>query len=176
VLAFWAVVVSVLLALLLIWQQVYFRNKVKKQNNQIADMQHLLDDLQEQLKEKEKRDAFRLKLLYDPCHLEITDLGDPALEELIHKKAEGKIVDISQTGLKIICGLDLPVRKRIALNVNFKLLNHEFSFKGNVVRKEERLDNIIYGIEFAGNDPKEEQTLLNLLQKIEIERRKKMPT
>lgn len=170
----WGSILSVLLMALILWLIHWIHVKqLRKKDDQINLLKEALKDLQAKLKDKEKRRAFRVTLLDGKCIFEFIDFGDKLLEPLRHRKGEGKIKDISRTGMKMSCEIDLPVRKQIFLQLRFVIDDEEFSFKGRIVRKEELLNEIIYGIDFIEADPKEEQRLYQVIQRMEIERRKK---
>lgn len=170
----WGSIVSVFLMMLILLQmhRSYVR-QLRKKEAQIKVLKESLTDLQAKLKDKEIRKAFRIKLLDQKCIFEFIDFGDKLLEPLKHRKAEGKIKNISRTGMKLSCEFDLPVRKQILLQLHFVLHDEEFSLVGKIVRKEELMNNIYYGIEFIEPDSKEQQRLFQVIQKMEIEKRKK---
>lgn len=165
------VFLMILILLLMHWN--YLR-QLRKKDEQINLLKESLADLQAKLKDKERRRAFRIKLLDQVCIFEFIDFGDKLLEPLKHRKGEGKIKDISCTGMKLSCEFDLPVRKQIVLQLGFVLDDEEFSLKGKIVRKEELMNEINYGIDFIEAAPKEKQRLLQVIQRMEIERRKKI--
>ncbi|EHL74634.1 hypothetical protein HMPREF1015_03272 [Bacillus smithii 7_3_47FAA] len=136
-------------------------------------MKKSLTDLKAKWNEVERRRAFRIKLLDQECKLESIGFGDKLLEPLKHKKGEGKIKDISYLGMKLSCKLDFPVRKKIFLRLHFVLCDEEFSLKGKIVRKEERMDDIFYGIEFIELHHQDQQRLYQVIRKLELERKKK---
>lgn len=161
-------------ALILLLIYLFFKRQVSRKDSQINELLKSLSDQQAKLKDEEKRQAFRMKLLEQKCALEFVDFGDESLEKLKHRKVEGQIKDISRTGIKLICEFDLPVRKQITLQLNFVLQDEDFSFKGKIVRKEEKLNDITYGIEFIEVGEKEQQQLFKVLQTMEIERKGKI--
>lgn len=164
--------VFLMMLILLLIHWIYVR-QLRKKDDQIDLLKESLTDLQAKLKDKERRRAFRIKLLDQVCIFEFIDFGDKSLEPLKQRKGQGKIKNISRTGIKLSCEFDLPVRKQIVLQLHFVLDDEEFSFKGKIVRKEELMNEIIYGIDFIESDPKEEKRLLQVIQRMEIERRKK---
>ncbi|XJZ27516.1 PilZ domain-containing protein [Bacillota bacterium Lsc_1132] len=168
----WGSILSAFLILLILinW---FYQRQLREKLDLINALQESLNDLQAKLKEKERRESFRVKLLEQECTFEIIDFDDKLLEQLKHRQGKGEIRDISRTGLKLICDYDLPVRKHIFLQLYFLLQDEEFSFKGKIVRKEELMNDIIYGIEFIEADSTEQQRLYQVIQKLEIERRKK---
>lgn len=170
----WGSILSAFLIVLILFLiHGFYQRQLRKKLDPINALQESLADLQAKLKEKERRENFRVKLLEQECTFELIDFGDKLLERLKHRQGEGKIRDISRTGLKLICDYDLPVRKHIFLQLHFMLQDEEFSFKGKIVRKEELMNDIIYGIEFIEADSNEQQRLFQVIQKLEIERRKK---
>ena len=171
----WGSILTVFLMMLILWLRhwLYVR-QLRKKDREINLLKESLTDLQAKLKDMERRRAFRIKLIDQKCIFGLIDFGDKLLEPLRHKKGEGKIKDISHTGIKLSCEFDLPVRKQIVLQLQFVLDNEEFSFKGKIVRKEELMNEINYGIDFIEADPKEKQRLYQVIQRMEIQRRKKM--
>ncbi|WP_027416508.1 PilZ domain-containing protein [Aneurinibacillus terranovensis] len=166
------VLTAFLMILILFLIHGFYVRQLRKKDDQINAFKESLTDLQAKLKDKERRRAFRIKLLDQECTFELIDFGDKLLEPLKHRKGEGKIKNISRTGMKLRCEFDLPVKKQIFLQLHFVLHDEEFSFKGKIVRKEELMNDIFYGIDFIEVNPKEQQRLLWVIQKIEIERRK----
>lgn len=164
---------ALMMVLTLLYTHWFYNRKLRIKDEQINALQESLTDLKEKMKDKERRNAFRISLHEQKCTFEFIDFGDKLLEPLKHRKGEGKIRYISRTGLQMICDYDLPVRKQISLQLYFVLQNEEFSFKGKIVRKVEQLNNIVYGIEFIEVNDKEQQRLHLLIQQMEIERRKK---
>lgn len=160
----------ILILLLIHW--IYMR-QLRRKDDQIYLLKESLTDLKAKLRDTERRRAFRINLLDQVCIFEFIDFGDKLLEPLMQRKGEGKIKNIGRTGIKLSCEFDLPVRKQIFLQLYFVLDDEEFTFKGKIIRKEELMNEIIYGIDFIEADPKEEQRLLQVIQRMEIERRKK---
>jgi c-di-GMP-binding flagellar brake protein YcgR len=170
----WGSILTLLLfMLILLLFYIYQQKQIREREKQINSLQQSLNDLQVKLKEMERRRAFRIKLPEQDCIFELIDFDDKLLERLKYKKGKGKIRDISLSGIKLECDYDLPVRKGIFLQLHFVLQDVEFSFKGKIVRKEELMKNIIYGIEFIDVNLKEQQRLYVVLQKISVENRKK---
>lgn len=164
----------VIFVLVIIFFIIFFQKHIRIKKSQIHALQHEIEELQAKLKKKERRNSFSLKLLEQTCTFEFINFGDKTLEKLINKKGEGKIRDISLTGLKLICNYDLPVRKKVFLQLHFVLLKEEFLLKGKIVRKEEQMSDIVYGIEFMEINTKDRNRLYRLIQKAEINRSKKL--
>lgn len=93
-------------------------------------------------------------------------------EQSERKKGQGNVLDVSRSGMKLSCRYDLPVRKQIILDLKFMINNHPFSLTGKIVRKEETLKSMIYGIQFLWNDEKVIQQLAQQLHKVEAEKNK----
>lgn len=142
-------IIQALLLILIYW---FYAKQLRKKDAQINTLQESLTDLQAKWSEAERRRAFRIKLPDQECKFELIGFGDKSLEPLKYKKGEGKIKDISYLGMKLSCKLDLPIRKKIFLLIHFTLCNEEFSLKGKIVRKEELMNDILYGIEFMELD------------------------
>lgn len=156
--------------LLLHW---FYLRQLRKKDDQIDQLKESLTNLQAKLNETERRRGYRAKLLDQECVIELIDFSDKMLEPLRNRKGKGKIKNISPTGMKMSCEFDLPIQKQIVLLIHFVLNDEEFTFKGKIVRKEVLMNEIIYGIDFFGADPKEEQRLLQVINRMEIERRNK---
>lgn len=168
------IVCEMVLVLVLMYFFITFQKQIRIKNSQIHALQQENHELQVRLKEKERRNAYRVQLLEQTCKFEFINFGDKALEKLINRKGEGKIRDISRTGMKLICNYDLPVRKKVFLQLHFVLFNEEFSLKGKIVRKEELMNDIVYGIEFMEINSTDKERLYRLIQRAEINRRKKL--
>lgn len=151
----------------------FYARQLRKRDYQIDTLKKSLIDLKAKWNEVEKRRAFRIELLDQECEFELIGFGDKMLEQLKYKKGKGKIKDISYSGMKLSCKLDFPVRKKIFLRLHFVLYDEEFSLKGKIVRKEERMDDIFYGIEFIELDHQDQQRLYQVIRKLELERKKK---
>lgn len=166
--------IGLFLVILLILYSV-FRKQIRQKDKRINDLIGSLSSLENKLKGLERRTAFRLILTKElPCVFEIIEVGDRVLGALKHKKGEGKIKDISRTGLKLLCDIDFPVRKKITIQINFNLQGENFSLCGVFVRKKEEINGQInYGIQFVKNEMREQQRLASLIQKIEISRQGK---
>ncbi|MED5052947.1 PilZ domain-containing protein [Anoxybacillus rupiensis] len=161
-----------LLIFSLILFHAFYKQQLRKKEEQIHTLKESVTDLQIKLKDKEKRKAFRVKLFEQECHFELLESGNQPLGNLKNKKGAGQINDISRTGLQISCTLDLPVRKQIFLQIYFVIDGEPFSLKGRIVRKEELINHVIYGIEFVDLHQRDQQKLHRLIQRLEIERRK----
>lgn len=151
----------------------FYARQLRKRDYQIDTLKKSLIDLKAKWNEVERRRAFRIELLDQECEFELIGFGDKMLEPLKYKKGKGKIKDISYSGMKLSCKLDFPVRKKIFLRLHFVLYDEEFSLKGKIVRKEERMDDIFYGIEFIELDHQDQQRFYQVIRKLELERKKK---
>ncbi|CAH0121368.1 hypothetical protein PAE9249_03896 [Paenibacillus sp. CECT 9249] len=166
-------VATAIACLVVLWLlYLYHSKRMKKKDAEINELLVAIKNLQDKLKDKERRKAFRVKLLEHKCTIEFVNFGDPALEKLLHRKSEGIVKDVSRTGVKLVCPFDLPVRKDITLILQFMIHEEEFTFKGKVVRKEEHSEEITYGIRFIEVNVKDQQRLIQVLQQLELERRK----
>lgn len=166
----------ILIILILLLTHGYYSRQLRKKDNQIKALKESMSRLQDKLKNMEGRRAFRITLPDEACEFELIAFGRKSskpLDQLKHKKGEGKIKDISRTGMKMSSALDLPVRKQIILQLYFVLDHTAFSLKGKIVRKEELMHGIFYGIEFV-TTAKEQQQLYRVIQKIAIERNKQV--
>jgi len=148
------------------------KKQIRQRDIHINNLMESLAGLQMKLKDKERRKAYRLKLTEQKCFFELIDFGDPLLNKLKHRESEGLLKDVSRTGAQFTCPIDLPVRKEIILQIYFSLQDEAFSFKGKIVRKEEQLQHITYGVHFIDIDEAEQQRHVRRLQKMEIVRRK----
>jgi len=149
----------------------HFRNELKKKDMQIQELMIANENLQEKLNSRQKRKAFRLQLFEHRCVFELIEFGDQSLERLKNRKGEGILKDVSRSGLQFICQVDLPVRKEIYLNIWFSLKKEDFNLKGKIVRKEEHMQYIAYGIQFVDLSPRDEQRLVRVINQIELEKR-----
>lgn len=172
-LVIWGIFITLFLIVFFI---LYFfdRKRMKQKDSRINDLINSLSNLEKKLKGLERRKSYRFRLTSEqPCLFEIIEVGDRVLEKLKHRKGEGKIIDISSTGLKLMYDVDLPVRKKLTLKIDFKLQKEQFSFKGIVVRKKEEINGQInYGIQFVDIDSREQQRLSLAIHRLEVQRRR----
>lgn len=153
-----------------IFLYLYHRVQMKEKNSEINELQTSVKNLENKLEVQESR-AFRLRLFEHSCTFEFIEFGDPKLSRLKHRQGEGIIRDISSTGLQLITDLDLPVRKEITLQMTFAIEGEKFVLPGKLVRKEEGMKQLAYGLEFISMSMKDQQRLIRVLQKLEIKRR-----
>jgi hypothetical protein len=149
-------------------------NKLKKQFEFLMAENLKLKKLSDSQVQVNHRKSFRLQVGSQSCTLQLIEFGDEKLEKLKNKKVTGYIQDISATGLKFVTEYNLPIRKKISVNLNFEMKDQLFTLKADIVRKEEQMDhnNVVYGIKF-NNDEINESKLVSLLNQIQLEQRRK---
>lgn len=163
--------VCIVLIAIILYLIIYYRSEMKKRELHIQELKGINENLREKLKSRQRRKAFRLQLFEEKCVFELIEFGDRTLEKLKHRKGEGVLKDVSRSGLQLICQVDLPVRKEIFINIWFTLKDEDFKFKGKIIRKEEHLQYIAYGVHFIDVNPLEEQRLVRVINQIELDKR-----
>ena len=131
--------------------------------------------VQEEVDKPNRRHFFRLEISGVECTLQFLHIADEKLERLVGKTFVGKTKDISASGMQFMAEFDFPIRKKVQLQVDFKLWEEKYSLFGNVVRKEELLQQagITYGVEFFDLDRAGQERLLASLYNIQLERKKR---
>ncbi len=122
---------------------IYFKTKSKDKTTVFGEKEYE----EEPNSPNKKRDYFRLRVNIENVVLEITKIGDI----VSYQKETCDIVDISAGGVGIEAKIDLPIRKKVFINVKFKINGHDCKFEGKLIRKSESLykQKIFYGVEFA---------------------------
>lgn len=147
-------------------------NEINKKNREVSRLKKTVTEL-ENKNEKYRKDH-RIEFTNKECTFEIVRIGNRILDQSERKKGKGKIVNLSRSGLKLSCQYDFPARKQIILKLSFEILEQPFSLSGKIIRKEETLEKIAYGIQFVSNDEKTIHKLNQQLLKVEINQMKKM--
>jgi c-di-GMP-binding flagellar brake protein YcgR len=148
---------------------------IKKKDLQLIDMGKKIKELREKLNGN-KRKAFRIDIPPENCRIEFLDFGEKALMNLLHRTGSGKIMDISVKGLRFVCDYDLPLKNDITIGVDFEFQGEKFYLNGTLIRKEAHLHmpEITYGMEFIQMSSADQGRLTFVLNRIQMERRKKM--
>lgn len=167
--------ISLVLTLFLLLLFFLYRKKLQKKDDEIKQLTHDLEDLQQKINQQQKRKTFRLDILDADCEFTLLKMENEDLEDIKDKLFTGKVKDISITGLKLASVNDFPVRKHITVQLDFTIREETFSLKGKLVRKEEQQDNryVCYGVKFVEMRIKDEEKLFTIQRHIEIERHKK---
>lgn len=164
------VVVEMILFLL------FFKSKQenKRKEIRIEEMGKKINSLRESINVN-RRQAFRVDVPHEDCTITFLEFGERALESLLNRIGTGHIQDISVHGLKFTCEFDLPLKKQVVLEIQFKLCEEAFTFKGKLVRKEAHVQtpHITYGMEFIEVEASQQEQLNFILNKIQLERRRK---
>jgi c-di-GMP-binding flagellar brake protein YcgR len=121
----------------------------------------------------EQREAFRVDILMEECVFDVVKIGKTSLDN--NKGNKGKVRDLSFSGMKLISDVDLPAREHVLLSLKIIVRDEQFELLGVIKRKEEYdlRSKIIYGIEFKNVDQTHKTALYQLLNAIEVERKKK---
>lgn len=148
--------------------------RLRKKNKEIERLRAFFEKEEDQAQSVNRRDFFRVEMSGESCRLEVLDAGDPTLDAIKNKRGEAQLLDISVTGAKINCRYDLPVRKKVLVQLHVTLREETFSFKGVLLRKEQQLDQsrVVYGIEYVDPDREDQKRLNVILNRIKIERHK----
>lgn len=167
---------TLILALLILYTR--DRKRIKSQHNQILKLKKKKTDEANKTENiiSNRRKNFRLPIHLDDCTLEFWEFENKQLERLKNKKINTTIENISAQGLKVVAEYNLPVKNSIIVNITFKLFEQEFSFKGEIVRKEEhrKENHIAYGVHFIEVNDQDEQQLIKTLNYVLTERKKKI--
>jgi c-di-GMP-binding flagellar brake protein YcgR len=166
--------ISLVLALLLLVIFISGKKQLRKKELENEELTQALEELQQKIAQQNRK-TFRLDILEENCEFEVLEMEEDDAGDLKDKPMTGKIKDISITGLRLSCTHDLPVRKHIAVRIDFTLKEEDFSLKGKLVRKDEHQDSstVMYGVQFVEMRHKDEERLLAVQRNIEIERHKK---
>lgn len=73
-----------MMVLILLYTHWIYKRKLGIKEDQINALKESLTDLKEKLKDKERRNAFRISLHEQKCTFEFIDFGDKLLEPLKH--------------------------------------------------------------------------------------------
>lgn len=148
---------------------------MNEKNTQFKKITNKLDELENKLKDKEKRKSFRLRVELEKCEFQILKIGDKKIDKVKDHKGPGIIKDISSTGLRLESIYDLPIKDIVEVKLEFELDECELELKGLLIRKEEHIQkkNFIYGIKFIDTDTKTKNELNKLLRTKELESKRK---
>jgi c-di-GMP-binding flagellar brake protein YcgR len=121
----------------------------------------------------EQREAFRVDILMEECVFDVVKIGNNSLDNSLGKR--GKVRDLSFSGMKLISDVDLPVREHVLIRLKISVKDEQFELLGVIKRKEEYdlRSKIVYGIEFKNVDEAHKTALYQLLNAIEVERKRK---
>jgi c-di-GMP-binding flagellar brake protein YcgR len=122
-----------------------------------------------------RRAHFRVSLSHHECNVEVIYFENKQPQALKNKKFIGYIEDISLGGFKLLCPNRLPINQVISIKISTKLKGKEFIILGNILRKEEHIENEIssYGVQIIRMDEEKRKRLYQALNSIQAERRKK---
>ena len=111
-----------------------------------------------------KRKDFRISLDQE-CTIEFIEFENKQLNKLLHKKIVCHLENISVSGVKILSELNLPVKPKIIVSINFYIKNKEFNLIGEIVRQEVHTQKNLfgYGIRFINMNHIEQKKLLRTL-------------
>lgn len=162
-------IIIVMLFLMLFYMNSLF-NKEKLANQNLEDEISLLKRKLEQYKDNR---AYRLYLVQPLiCEYQIKKFDDKTIE--VDKKAEGKIINISRSGMLFETNINFPVEKRdVLMEFNFTLDKVKFCLNGKLVRKEMRSKsaNYYYGVEFEDVPNKVSRELSLCVNRMDIYQR-----
>lgn len=84
-----------------------------------------------------------------------------------------QITDLGGGGLSIVTDVDLPIRLGLYATFAFTLRGQSFSLSGQLVRKTDDMVAYTYGVSLVDVEEHEQEALVSLLGRIEIERARK---
>ncbi|MGJ9385245.1 PilZ domain-containing protein [Salipaludibacillus sp. CF4.18] len=144
--------------------------RLKQKESQVNKLTKEVKDVEDQ----EQRKAFRIDMPFDRCTFSIIKIGNKMLKKGSNERP-GSISDLSVNGMQLITDMDFPVRKHVVLRMTFKIKGEEFKVVGVIKRKLELnlKPKMTYGIEFKKLKRTTKERLFQLLNEIEIERKKK---
>lgn len=121
------------------------------------------------------REYFRVSLINQVCNVKFIYFECHKLDRLKNKTFYAAIENVSIGGIKLNTKYNLPVNKSILVQVTFSLKEENFSFKGEIVRKEElnHSELIGYGVHFIEVSEDKKIALQRVLNQIIVERKRK---
>ncbi len=144
--------------------------------NKKGDQISLIDSEEswEQRLNGNRRKHYRLGIEDVICSIEIIHFGSLD-NQMNNTEFEGYIDNISAGGLKFTTKQDLPVKGNITIEVKFQIKEKNYAIQGKIVRREELLENELYGygVEFNHSSRSQMINLTNTLLQLEIETLKK---
>jgi hypothetical protein len=153
----------------------FYKKMVRKRDAQIERLlkksnQHLAN----QLTLGPKRRHHRVTVDHVSCMIKLTDFENKKYQAWVNKTVEGKIEDLSVGGLKLLCEIDLPIKQRVEIEVQFDILDESFQLKGEFIRKESRFQEkwIEYGICFLDLTHADEKRLGYVVNRLDQSKRK----
>lgn len=87
---------------------------------------------------------------------------------------EVRILNAGGGGLGILFQDDLAIRMGIIAIFNFNLGGCDFSLRGELIRKLDDRKEYRYGVEFIDLDPKQQDTLISVLGRLQLERERNL--
>ncbi|MCL1632647.1 PilZ domain-containing protein [Sporolactobacillus sp. CPB3-1] len=162
---FWAAVLGAFI--------IHYRRNLQKNHELITELREKANAAEKVIgmNSKEKRRHYRLKLEDQKCTVRVIDFGDQALQRLNNKSFDVEMCDISQSGMKIRCSINFPIREKVLLILSFKKKDGTLiRVRGSVMRKEMKhdCDTVDYGIQFVSLTAKEETEIQSFINQKEL--------
>jgi hypothetical protein len=121
-----------------------------------------------------RRKSFRINFMEEnkKCHVNVFKIGNEVVEDSI--EGEGRLVDISGTGMRLLLEHDLPIRKVVEIEMDFELEKEKFYLKGQLLRKIESFKDkqITYGVEFKNMQVTDENRLIRIIMAISRDKKR----
>lgn len=164
----------------LITAKIVFISRYKKQLLQEHKRSKQFEDkalqLEQLIKGQTRRSSFRVDVHVEECQFEIIDAARRKIHELEVSSGQGVIKDLSFDGLRLETSIDLPVKDAVTMSVEFTFEDKPFTFKGVLLRKEERVNeqSFAYGLRFTEADLRMKNEFNKLLMAKDLELRNKL--
>src|SRR5690625_41990 len=153
-----------------------YKRHLNQKDAQIKKLSQKIDDFEKRLKEKDRRNSFRLEADIEKCKFQILKIGDKEIDLIKGRIGLGIIRDVSFTGLRLESEFDLPVKDVVEVKLEFEFENHELELKGLLLRKEEHINNknFIYGIKLIETDARMQNHFNKIIRNKELENRRNL--
>lgn len=116
-----------------------------------------------------RRDHFRLRMQMHPGMLHVLAVAN---KEVRVGSARVGLVDLSGGGCQIRADIDLPIRLRVLVEVEFQVLGEHFRLEGELLRKLDDRRGYYYGVTFVRMAERHRTRLIRVLNGLEMERRR----
>lgn len=174
IIAFVIVVTTLLTAKIIFINR--YKRKLEQEYKRSEQFESKAKQLEQLIKGQTRRSSFRVDVHVDECHFKIVEAKRRKLGELEVSGGKGVIKDLSFDGLRMETPIDLPVKDAVTLSIQFTFEDKPFTFKGVLLRKEERVNehSFAYGLRFTEADLRMKNEFNQLLLAKDLELRNKL--
>lgn len=153
-----------------------YKKQIKKEHKRTEQYKNKALQLEKMIEGQTRRKSFRIDVHLDDCRFEIADVKRDLEKPLQEIAGRGIVRDLSFDGLRLQSEVDLPVKAAITLQISFTFENEPFTFKGVLLRKEERINEraYTYGLRFTEADLRSQNEFNKLLMAKELEIRNQL--